>query len=273
MMKISYEIFKQAESELVKLKPTTPEYSNIETELLTQADLLSFGDKDSEYLSSLTKNFPELKWITSSEISRKYPGFENLPENYIGCVSTDSGVVRVKNTLNGFRILSQQNGADLRYNSKVSEVSKNKVICEDWNIYHSYRVVVACGPYTTDYFDTTCTKAKVIQVETFWFSGNKGLPGCFIEVSSNGNRYGLLEGQDLSDYKFAIDQERDLKKAIKYSKERFSTKMKDLKYTTACMYTLTDDENFIYIRLTQMEYTIVMDLMVRDLNIWKHMEK
>ena len=55
-----------------------------------------------------------------------------------------------------------------------------------------------------------------------------------------------MEGQDLSDYKFAIDQERDLKKAIKYSKERFSTKMKDLKYTTACMYTLTDDENFIY---------------------------
>ena len=193
MMKVSYGIFKQAEKELADLKSTTPEFANIETELLTQADLLSLGEKDSKYISSMAKSSPDLEWITPSEISQRYPGFENIPENYIGWVSKEAGVVRVKNALNGFRILSQQNGADLRYNSKVSEISKNKVIWEDGNIYHSDHVVVAWGGYTTDYFDTTCTKSKVIQTETFWLSGNKGFPGCFIEASPEGEVYGLNE--------------------------------------------------------------------------------
>ena len=273
MMKVSYGIFKQAEKELADLKSTTPEFANIETELLTQADLLSLGEKDSKYISSMAKSSPDLEWITPSEISQRYPGFENIPENYIGWVSKEAGVVRVKNALNGFRILSQQNGADLRYNSKVSEISKNKVIWEDGNIYHSDHVVVAWGGYTTDYFDTTCTKSKVIQTETFWLSGNKGFPGCFIEASPEGEVYGLMEGQDLSDYKFGLHQERDLKKAMKWSRERFASKIKNLKYTTACMYTITDDGDFIYIKLIQMEYIIVMDWMEKVLSICLYMER
>ena len=47
-------------------------------------------------------------------------------------------------------------------------------------------------------------------------------------------------------YKFGLHTERDLKKAIKWARERFTSKMKDLKYTTAWMYTLTQDGDFLY---------------------------
>ena len=201
MMKVAQEIWKEIEKELKKLKDTTPEFSEIETELLTPCDLLSLGEKDSMYISSMLKNFPDIKWMSPSEISMKYPCFENIPENYIGSVSEEAGIVRVKNAITGFKILSQQYGADLRYNCHITEVEKNKVKCEDGNIFHANHVVVTWGGYTKEYFDKNESKTKVVQTETFTFSGGrKGMPGCFIEESSKYTIYGLMDGQNLTDY-------------------------------------------------------------------------
>ena len=65
------------------------------------------------------KNNPELEWIDSKEIMKKYPAFENLPDSYIGNIAFDAGNIKIKNAINGFRILSELNSADLRYNSGI----------------------------------------------------------------------------------------------------------------------------------------------------------
>ena len=247
MMKVAKAIWDKTETELKDLKSADSKFSDIETELLTSCDLLTFGNKDSPDLISMLDNIPNAKLMNSYEIAEKYPGFENLPDSFIGCVTNDAGVVRVKNALNGFRILSIKNGADLIYISPVSEVSKNHVQWSNGNVYYADNVVVSWGGYTKESFDVNDTKSKVIETETFTFGGGrKGLPGCFIEINGELRVYGLMDSQDLTDYKFGLHEERNLKVATKYARERFTSKMKDLKYTAACMYTITDDGNFIY---------------------------
>ena len=105
--------------------------------------------------------------MTAKEIMKKYPGLHNLPDDYIGCIHDDAGIVRVKNAINGFRILSEENGADLKYNSKVVEVSKNHVKLADGSTFNAEHVVVCGGAYTTELFDKTNTGGSVIEVEIF----------------------------------------------------------------------------------------------------------
>lgn len=69
------------------------------------------------------KSNPELEWISAEKIMEKYPSLENLPESYIGNISSGSGIIKAKAALNGFRILALQYGATLKYNTgKINTV-------------------------------------------------------------------------------------------------------------------------------------------------------
>lgn len=61
----------------------------------------------------------------------KYPGFENLPANYIGFEDKDAGVVFARKSLRAVQGLAEQFGAHLMYGTEVVEVSKYSVKLSD----------------------------------------------------------------------------------------------------------------------------------------------
>ena len=241
-------MWKKAEKELDILRSSSFKYSNIETELITQANFLSFGDKDSEFISNIMLNFPKMKWLSADEIMKTYPGIHNLPKDYIGFIHEDAGIVKAKNAINGFKILSEENGATLQYNSKVIEAYKNKVKLENGEVFYSKHVVVCWGAYTTELFDKGNKGSYLIEGETFSFSGiHKDLPGWFIEASKKYEAFGLMDGQDLKSYKISLDDEsRNLKNFMAYARERFPEKLKYLTHVNACFYTYSEDDEYKY---------------------------
>jgi L-2-hydroxyglutarate oxidase LhgO len=117
-------------------------------------------------------NSPDLKWMTASELMEKYPGIENLPSDYIGTISYDAGIVKVKNALRGYRVLSQNLGADLRYNTEVVGVTKNEVELKNGDKISAKNVVICCGKYSIEHFDKEFKNVNIIETETFTFGGD-----------------------------------------------------------------------------------------------------
>jgi glycine/D-amino acid oxidase-like deaminating enzyme len=120
----------------------------------------------------MQENSPDLKWMTASELMEKYPGFENLPSDYIGTISYDAGIVKVKNALRGYRVLSRNLGADLRYNTEVVGVTKNEVELKNGDKISAKNVVICCGKYTIERFDKEFKNVNIIETETFTFGGD-----------------------------------------------------------------------------------------------------
>lgn len=142
IMKTSIAMWKEAEAELRELKQTQIEFATIETELLTPCEYLIFGEQDSPNIKAMLENGKDRNWISGEEIMQKFPRFCNVPNDYVGCVTDDAGIIRVKHAINGYRILSQQMGAELRYKQKVEEVYKDHVKLANGDIYYSNHVVV-----------------------------------------------------------------------------------------------------------------------------------
>ncbi|CAI2372779.1 unnamed protein product [Moneuplotes crassus] len=249
MMGISMKIWNEASDKLKALKNQgrTEEHRNIEPELLFPLDYLTYGDKNSYFISCMVKNYPEKKWMNSKEIVQKYPAFENLPEDYVGNVSYDAGNVKVKNALNGFRILSETNGADLRYNSEVTSFDKSSITLTDGTTFTGRNVVICCGPFTIDKFDKNYTNVKVIPTETINFGGDlSDLPGIFYESSEKYSIYSLRDKHDFSCQKFGIHGEKDTDLTMEWAKERIPSKVKEIIGIDACFYTVTEGHEFIY---------------------------
>lgn len=58
--------------------------------------------------------------------------------------------------------------------------------------------------------------------------------------------YSLLDSQDLSKQKFGLHHERDFKLALKWARERIPTKFGRIYNVSACFYTKTESNEFIY---------------------------
>jgi glycine/D-amino acid oxidase-like deaminating enzyme len=78
----------------------------------------------------------------------RFPGFENLPEGYIGFIEDDSGVVKMKHALKSYESLARKSGASLNYNQEVTEIGKNHVVLKDGTRVDANHIVVTAGPQT-----------------------------------------------------------------------------------------------------------------------------
>ena len=144
MMITSLSMWKEVEKELTKIKENaiTSEEANLQCELLTSSDILTYGSLDAPFIAEKRITNPEEKWITAQEISEKYPALKNLPEDFIGSISSEAGQVRAENALKGFSFLARKYGANLLYNSEVDKVFKDHVILKNEKTYYANSVVV-----------------------------------------------------------------------------------------------------------------------------------
>lgn len=220
--------------------------SHKDSRILVPGEYLAMGDKDTDFITSMIKFQPDLKWMSPKEIMEKYPTLENIPDNYIGNISHDAGIVQVKNALKSFKIMAQEHGATLLYEAEVGSATKDSVTLKDGRVFHADHVVISCGKYTIERFDKQ-SKAKYIETETITFGGDlSGLPDLMSEKNDENPMYGLRDNSELSEFKVSVFAERNLDRAFKFFRERLPSKIKDIRYSMVCYYTMTGSDNFIY---------------------------
>ena len=154
------------------------------------ATMLSLGDRDNEGLKSAIKNLSEDQILSPEQITQRFPAFENIPDNYIGYVTEDAGIVKSRLALDAFQTLCEQNNVELVYNTKVVEVTRNEVKTEDGTTYNAENVVVATGPFTGEDFSVDDSNFVSVEQECYEFNDKSGMPDVFIESGELGSYNG-----------------------------------------------------------------------------------
>jgi len=66
------------------------------TKILEYYPILNFGTPDSLFLKGIFSHFPSEKVLSAIEISKLYPALKNLPESYVGMVTSESKLIHNK---------------------------------------------------------------------------------------------------------------------------------------------------------------------------------
>lgn len=202
--------------------------------------------KFSKSIQEVYEQHPDEKWLNSTEIMAKFPALENIPEDHIGLLSEDCGIVRVKKALGAFRELSEKLGAELLYNTEVAEVSKSRIKLASGIEYEAKHVVVCTGPYTAATFDKSSNVTK-LDVEYYLFDDPQGLPPGMVEYTSDGGHfYSCTDGEDLKHYKVGDFKKRNMAAMMKYLKVRMPSKVKALCGRHDCYFSVVDSGEFQY---------------------------
>jgi hypothetical protein len=94
--------------------------------------------------------------------------------------------------------------------------------------------------------DVRASQSWVTEVEYYVINDKSGLPDCFMELTDDGEFYGVHQGDKLQEYKIGYHLPRNIEKVTDYFKLWLSNKFKSIMYTHVCFYTVTDDEEFQY---------------------------
>jgi len=109
--------------------------------IVHNSEILVFGDKNSRMIKDGVNELPAEQILTSEQITERYSAFENLPDNYAGFVTDKAGILKAKVALEAYKSLCEEKGVELKYNTKIADVSKNEVKTEDGTIYSADNVV------------------------------------------------------------------------------------------------------------------------------------
>lgn len=67
--------------------------------LMHQFPVLTMGSVNAKFFKDIVAQVPDVKLMTSEEISEMYPALKNIPSHYKGFVNTDSGVLKARKAL------------------------------------------------------------------------------------------------------------------------------------------------------------------------------
>lgn len=215
--------------------------------LMHQFPVLTMGSVNAKFFKDIVAQLPDVKLMTSEEISEMYPALKNIPSHYKGFVNTDSGVLKARKALETWRSLAEEKyGAKLLFNTKVSKFSKNEVQTQDGSTYTAKDVVIAWGAYSINM--TTChEKQYKSDLEYYHFTDNTGLPKGIYEFDDKDNEfYGMVDGEDLGNYKMGLSFRRDIQEMLDYLRDRMPDKVDSIKYSHACFVTMVDSGEYQY---------------------------
>ncbi|MGE7903142.1 N-methyl-L-tryptophan oxidase [Peribacillus sp. NPDC094092] len=242
-------------------------------QLFLPTGVLNAGSENSTFIKQVKAGSKEyglpMEILDSQEIHDRWPGI-TLPEDYIGCYESTSGVLKSEECIRAYQQLAKSNGADIIVNSEAREIvvhGDGVTVKTDERTFHSESLVVAVGAWAPKILAMLDLNLPLEPLrKTFaWFHANEklynhndfpafsfdtsvgtyyGFPsingsGLKIGRHDGGNRInpdGCIEGFGELD-----DDEGDL---VKFLREYMPSDQK-LKYGKTCIYTMTPDEHFI----------------------------
>jgi len=240
--------------------------------LFLKTGVLNMGEATSPFIqmiiASAEKYQLPIEVLTAAQIHQRFPGI-TLPESYIGCFESTSGVLRCEDCITAYRQLALEHGAELLTYHPLEEIevqggevtlrSGDKVIVAD-------KVIVSAGAWATKLMNKL-DFALPMQPnrKTFaWFEADEALYGDgvfpafsfdspqgiyygFPSIDGTGLKVGRHDGGDAQDPDQPVAPYDNVTDSVDL--ERFLAtvmpKTSGLMYGKICMYSMTADENFI----------------------------
>ncbi|MFB7139157.1 N-methyl-L-tryptophan oxidase [Gottfriedia sp. NPDC056225] len=242
--------------------------------LFSKTGVLCAGAPGSTFTQEVKKSAEEfslpLEILDGSEINARWPGM-NLPEGFIGCLETSSGILFSEDCIRAYKELYIQEGNSLKTNTPVMDIeidSNIAIVRTEDAIYTADKLVVCAGAWSGKILEKTGVHIplKPIRKTVGWFECDKmlydsnSLPAFTIDLidehyygfpnlHNSGLKIGRHDGghsvdpnkfnREFGEYK---EDEADLRSFLSQYIPKANGKL--LKGKT-CLYTMTPDEHFI----------------------------
>lgn len=253
--------------------------------IFKQTGVLGLGPKDSTFLketiASATKYDLPLHIFSSTEVTARWPGL-SIPEDYIGCFETESGLLYSEHVIQAYKELALANGAKLVTNTPVQSIELNDArgvnIVTTQTTFQARKVIVTVGAWAQQLLPDLQLPLQPQRKVVGWFDANEALfseatfPSFFVE---DGDKmfYGFpsLDGSGLkvgrTDGGQAIDPNSHTQDFGRYEADegdlrRFLTMYMpeangELNQGKTCLYTMSSDHNFIVDLHPEYDHVIV----------------
>lgn len=240
-------------------------------EIFLNTGVLSIGDEESDFIKTVIKSAQNYKLpvevLSATEIQKRYKGL-NMPNDFIGCLETSSGILFCQKAIQAYLKLSLENGATLLTNSKVTAIETigDRVqVVTNGKTYTANSLVVSAGGFSRSllelldldlliqphralfaWFDVKDDDYKASEFPGFSVELPEGIYYGFPNVNGEGLKVGRHEGTPINEGEYIPfgKQEGDGDEIQKFVKTYFKN-AGELKYGKNCQYTMTPDEDFI----------------------------
>ncbi|MFC4802606.1 N-methyl-L-tryptophan oxidase [Neobacillus sp. GCM10023253] len=243
-----------------------------EETVFLKTGILGIGPEDSPFMQEVVKsaktyNLP-LEMMDNASVKQRWPGFE-VPEGYIGCFESSSGVLLSEKCISAFRKLALCQNAELWTNIRVEniEFQPNGVIVETSNDrVYADKCIITAGAWTGKLLKSLNIPLTPVRKTVAWFEADEEkynqhqFPGFyyvlpnqmfygFPSIDGSGVKVGRMDGgknidPDQVDRSFGIYQE-DEEDLRSFVQAHLPDAAGQLKVGKVCLFTRTPDEDFI----------------------------
>jgi len=240
--------------------------------IFKKTGVLGIGPRDSAFLdetiaSAEKYNLP-LQLLSKRDIETRWPGL-SIPDDYIGCYETESGLLYSENAIRAYRERASANGAELVMNTPVKSLSFNSdgvTLVTSEATFYAKKVIVTVGAWAKQLLPDLSLPLQPTRKVVGWFDADETLysdatfPSFFVEDSDR-MFYGFpsLDGAGLkvgrTDGGQAIDPNLHTQNFGHFESDEgdlrqfLSTYMPEanghLNQGKTCLYTMSDDHDFI----------------------------
>lgn len=148
--------------------------------IFEKTGVLGLGPEDSVFLHETIEaakkyNLP-LKVLSANEITEKWPEIQ-LPEHYIGCLETESGLVYSEKAIQAYKEIALKNGAKLVTNSPVLQIEMNdeneiKIITANEE-FLAKKIIVTVGAWASKLLPNLKLPIQPVRKVVSWFETPK----------------------------------------------------------------------------------------------------
>lgn len=252
--------------------------------LFLNTGVLNMGERDSPFIQTLiasaVKYHLPLDILDASQVSERFPGI-TLPDNYIGCFESTSGVLRCEACIRAYRTLAIAHGAELLTYHGVDSIDihdSGVTLTSGETVIYADRLIVSAGAWSAEilrqlnltlpmqptrktfaWFEAEETKYGQDHFPAFSFDSPEGIYYGFPSIDQAGLKVGRHDGGQAQDPNLDIEPYDSVHDS--HDLERFlAAVMPDvgnLMYGKTCMYSMTEDENFIIDRHPQHSHVLI----------------
>ncbi len=240
--------------------------------LLLKTGVLNVGAKSSPFIQMLiqsaTKYQLPIEILTAEQANARFSGL-NLPDQYIGCLESTSGVLKCEECISAYRELALEHGATLLTHHKVTdiELKDDQVhITANGHAFSADKLAVSVGAWSNDILDMLGLTLPIRPIrKTFaWFNAPESLYGdtvfpAFSFDTADGIYYGFpsIDGAGLKIGRHDLGEDHNPNtplapfdndadsKDLRQLLDLHMPQVGALKVGKTCMYTMTPDEHFI----------------------------
>lgn len=256
--------------ELNKRHRTSPDIK----ELLTQCGLLQIGKSDSQaiqgVLSSAEKHDLKIEQFTAEQVMQRLPIFK-LSDDYVGVFEPTAGFLRVEICVAAAIKQAVKAGAQLQSGQRVDHWQAQDdgtiLVTTDQETFKTKRLIVAAGAWSERLLPGVDLRMKVLRKQQQWFQIDRvdqklvnSFPCFAIQDESDDQFYGVpeidslgmkvckhtggkpLDSADALNHNLDADVQGEVES---FMGEYLNFGRARLVHHTGCMYSSTDDGNFV----------------------------